>query len=683
MKKNLILPVISIAVYITVYLLLFSPGRPMIDFDISLGESLPEGIISPVEFDVPLPDDEYQLRKEDAAALVPVYLERDFSVFPDLSEEVFTYLSQQLDDSLFVDGVLGKLSGMYEKGVFDLAHVRQVYSGDEAVFLTDSSESLIALTSLHHLEEVRNDLSLTLGGGGVSRSVIGASVVLLLPNVITNEPARNTAIDVAVEMVSSVDTILYPGDTLIPPGGVVTGSTLRILKALRESDSELSSTQRMKYLAGRALLMAGLALMALIYVSDQMKRTWRERNRLLLLGVIWLASLAATGLVWLLIRGAYSSPYGSLVTFGSALTSIFFNRKHALFFSMLFALALGGAHPYPFTFVLITFVSGSLAGYFVWDLRRRSSVPRSISAAAVGSILAWAAMALLSSGSEGNVWWSSVIELVIAPVIGVGAATSVLLPLEKAFGVYTVLAIDEVKDRHHPLLEKLSERAMGTWQHSQAVADLASEAARAIGADADLAEAGGLFHDVGKLKAPEFFVENQSPDEGNPHESMGAEESAKVIIAHVIDGVELARKHNLPDSLIRVIEQHHGDSTTRYFLEKARKLAENPDDIDISLFSYNGPRPESTEAAIVMLADSVSSAVQALPETSPEAVSSTVKRIIEEKDVEGQFDECHVTRANLRKIGETFLSVLRGRYHERVTDYPHGAEESDNRSDPR
>jgi len=344
---------------------------------------------------------------------------------------------------------------------------------------------------------------------------------------------------------------------------------------------------------------------------------------------------------------------------------------------MFFALALGAAHPHPFTFVLITFTSGTLAAYCVWDLRRRSSVPRSITAAAAGGLLAWGAMVMLTSGELGSQWLGTTLELVLAPVIGVGVATSVLLPLEKAFGVYTVLAIDEVKDRHHPLLEQLSRKAMGTWQHSQAVADIASEAARAIGADTDLAEAAGLFHYVGKMNAPEFFIENLEPGAKNPHESISTLESASIIIEHVRDGVEMARKHHLPDSLVKVIEQHHGDCTTRYFLEKARDLAGGDESVDVSFYSYKGPRPETTEAAIVMMADSVSSAVQALRDVSPEKVNETVKRIIEEKDNEGQFDECHITRAQIRKVSEVFLQVLRGRFHERVIDYPHGNTESD------
>jgi hypothetical protein len=676
-RRSLLLPLVTAALFMVAYLFLFSAGRPVFDYEISVGESMPDGIVSPVEFDVPLPDEEYEQRKNETAALVPVYLRFDQGVADEVSASVSTYLITQLEDSTFVREVVRNLDAMYEKGVFDLEMVRQVYSGDDAVLVSDTTETLISLASLHHLDEVGDDLTLTLRGGGVSLTVIGTSVMLLEPDVVLDIPARSRAIEEAVQVVSPVDTTLFPGDTLIAPGGIVTEQTVRMVEALRQADSGLTTSRRMRDIVGRTLLVAGLLILGIMYIRDQMKETWDETRKFLLLGTIWLPAMVATGLVWALLRSIYGTPLGSLVTLGAALTSIFFHRRHAVFITALFAFALGSAHPHPFTFVLVTFASGALAAHYVWDLRKRSSVPRSITAAVVGGLAAWGVMVVLTTGELGSRWLGTVLELVIAPMIGVGVATSLLLPLEKTFGVYTVLAIDEVKDRHHPLLEQLSRKAMGTWQHSQAVADLASEAARAIGADADLAEAGGLFHDVGKMNAPEFFIENLEPGAQNPHESMSPLESARVIIEHVRDGVEMARKHRLPDSLVRVIEQHHGDSRTLYFLEKARSQAAAGETVDASRFSYGGPRPESTEAAIVMMADSVSSAVQALRDVSPEKVTETVKRIIEEKDSEGQFDECHITRAQIRKITEVFLQVLRGRFHERVVDYPHGSTESD------
>jgi putative nucleotidyltransferase with HDIG domain len=220
---------------------------------------------------------------------------------------------------------------------------------------------------------------------------------------------------------------------------------------------------------------------------------------------------------------------------------------------------------------------------------------------------------------------------------------------------------------------------MGTWQHSQAVADLAAEAAKAIGADSQLAEAGGLFHDIGKLVKPSYFIENirfMGENRANPHDELTPLQSARMIISHVEDGVRLAREHRVPAPIVDMIAQSHGTTSARYFLEEARREAINPDDVDVADFSYEGPPPQSREAALVLLADSVESAVKAIASPSAESIAETVQDVIEGRDDEGQFDECNITRADLRTVEETFVQVLLSRYHERVTDYP-GASDAD------
>jgi len=218
---------------------------------------------------------------------------------------------------------------------------------------------------------------------------------------------------------------------------------------------------------------------------------------------------------------------------------------------------------------------------------------------------------------------------------------------------------------------------MGTWQHSQQVADLASEAARAIGADPVLAEAGGLFHDIGKVNDPKHFIENLPPDTPNPHDFLHPLESASRLRAHVAEGVRLARKFRVPAPVIDIIEQHHGRTVMKAFYEKARKAFENSPDKSAGPpspedFRYSGPLPKTREAAIIMLADSVESATKNLSGESPEVIEGIVREVIEDRDIDGQLDDCQLTRGNLNVIMRTFLQVLQGRFHERVKDYPHG-----------
>ncbi|HAI87841.1 MAG TPA: hypothetical protein DCL63_12710, partial [Firmicutes bacterium] len=207
----------------------------------------------------------------------------------------------------------------------------------------------------------------------------------------------------------------------------------------------------------------------------------------------------------------------------------------------------------------------------------------------------------------------------------------------------------------------------GTYHHSILVGNLAETAAQAVGADALLVRVGALYHDVGKLKRPYFFVENQFA-QANPHDKISPALSTLVITSHAKDGVELARQYRLPKSVIDLIQQHHGTGLVSFFYQRA---AENDRDqsVDEKDFRYPGPRPQSREAAIVMLADSVEAAVRAQSDASPWQVQSTVKKVVRGKLADGQLDECDLTLKDLYAIENAFLDVLSGVYHERV-EYP-------------
>ncbi len=355
---------------------------------------------------------------------------------------------------------------------------------------------------------------------------------------------------------------------------------------------------------------------------------------------------------------------------------MFTNRRHAAVFSFLFAVLTSAFHPHPYSNLILTTVTGSVVAFTGWDLRRRNAVPVSVAIASSAGLAALAACRLLDVGISGTPPWIGILETILSPVAGAGAAY-VLLPVFEKFGVSTVRSIEEAKKRDHPLLLDLSRWAMGTWQHSQHVADLASEAARAIGADPVLAEAGGLFHDIGKVNDPRHFIENLPPETPNPHDLLHPMESAARLRAHVAEGVRLAKKFRVPAPVIEIIEQHHGRTVMKAFYEKARRAFENSSDQGAEPpseddFRYSGPLPRTREAAIIMLADAVESATKNLSGEAPEVIEGIVREVIDDRDIDGQLDDCQLTRGNLTVILRTFLQVLQGRFHERVKDYPHG-----------
>ena len=247
-----------------------------------------------------------------------------------------------------------------------------------------------------------------------------------------------------------------------------------------------------------------------------------------------------------------------------------------------------------------------------------------------------------------------------------------LLPfIEKIFDVLTDISLLEIGDVAHPLLQELVRRAPGTYNHSINVASIAEAAAESIGAHALLVRVGAYFHDIGKMLKPGYFVENQGLD-ANRHEDLLPAMSTLIIIAHIKDGADLARQHHLPQPIIDFIQQHHGTTLVEYFFHRANEQNEaNPDaaEVDESSYRYPGPKPQSKEAAVLMMADAVESASRSLVEPAPARIEGLVHDIALARLLDGQFDECGLTLEELQTIEESLVKSLTAVYHGRVK-YP-------------
>lgn len=312
------------------------------------------------------------------------------------------------------------------------------------------------------------------------------------------------------------------------------------------------------------------------------------------------------------------------------------------------------------------FLLGSLAGIFgVYRAERVNRYLRAGAGVALVSFAGLLAFWLLEPSREAvDLGWmllSSGLGGLLAAVITVGA----FIVLGLIFGITTRIQLMELAQINHPLLRRLQAEAPGTFHHCVVVGNLAETAADMIGADSLLVRVGAYYHDIGKLARPSFYIENQL-DGRNPHERLDPYTSARVIAAHVEAGMELARKYRLPPKVRAFINEHHGTRLVTYFYRKANQ--ENPD-VDSRQFAYPGPKPQSKESAIVMLADSVEAVVRSSRDRSPERIEALVDAVISERLAEGQLDRCELTLRDLKLIGESLKATLRGVYHPRV-EYP-------------
>ena len=224
----------------------------------------------------------------------------------------------------------------------------------------------------------------------------------------------------------------------------------------------------------------------------------------------------------------------------------------------------------------------------------------------------------------------------------------------------------ELSNPNQPLLRRLMIETPGTYHHSMIVANLAEAAAEAIGADALLVRVGAYYHDIGKLVRPLYFKENQIGE--NPHDKTDPRVSTAILTEHTRDGVELAKKHHLPEPIIDMIQQHHGDTAAMYFYAKTvKQLGE--ENVDINDFRYDGPKPQTSEAAILMLSDTVEAAVRSIPEPTQAKISAMIRKLVRGKMEDGQLDECTLTFRDIGKICTAYETVLKGVFHERI-EYP-------------
>jgi putative nucleotidyltransferase with HDIG domain len=382
------------------------------------------------------------------------------------------------------------------------------------------------------------------------------------------------------------------------------------------------------------------------------------------------------------------------------ITSVLLNRQGGIFSTI--AVTLSGLLIVPQEFLIhyavMSLFCGMMVVYLTKNVRRRGSLLRAGVYAGVVILVLAVAYGLIEM-PENKDGWADLgqrcgsalgVSLLIAMIV------SGLLPvLESIFGVTTDISWLELSDLNHKLMKRLQLEAPGTFHHSLVVASLAEAAAESIGANAPMCRVSAYFHDIGKLKKPQYFIENQGDE--NPHDTITPTMSALVIIAHVKDGVDLAVKHKLNPLIIDVIKEHHGDSLVYYFYHKANELkregegqvekglerAEDITSVNEKNFRYPGPIPSSKESGIISLADAIESASRTIRKPSPSKIKALVDEIVMKRVSEGQLDNCRLTLRELKKVRESFSNTLRSMLHSRI-DYPKEKEkglERDRKSD--
>ena len=471
--------------------------------------------------------------------------------------------------------------------------------------------------------------------------------------------------------ISPTRGIVRQGEIIVDSGERITPEVRRkILSLERAQDERGGGGIAWKITLGQLMLTFATYGLFFLYLYLLRRKIFEDNRHVFLIALLFVGVI---GLYALALRLPVVVMYAVPVIIVSLVLTILFDSRVSFFATL--TLAFIGSHllRFDFEFTFATMIAGALGIFSVRDIKNRGQFFVSAGVVFLGYLWVLAASWLLSRTSFDRFMLDTL-------MVGVNSFLLIMaLPLlwvfERAFKITTDLTLLELSDTNRPLLKELSVRAPGTFNHSLQVANLAEAAADAIGANALLTRVGALYHDIGKMLKPEYFVENQRPGE-NPHDSLKPRMSALIIASHVKEGLEIGRQYKLPQVVLDFIPMHHGTTRIEYFYRKALEQAKEGDPpVQESEFRYPGPRPNTKETTILMLADSVEAASRTLANPTHKRLESLIEMIISARREDGQFEDSDLTFRDLTKIKETFLSMLLAIYHVRVK-YPGQEEEN-------
>ncbi len=482
-------------------------------------------------------------------------------------------------------------------------------------------------------------------------------------NVFYDEAITEKALEEELSKISFTRGDVSEGRFIIAKGEVVEAENFKILNSLKEEyESELWGGNNYYYIIlGYTILVALVLVMLFLFLKKYRSEIFKNNNKVTFIFVNILLMVFATTLM---VKNNDSYVYVVPLCILPLILKNFFDARLGLFVHVLTVLILGFVVPNSFEYIFLQIIAGIVTILTASELYKRANLFISVGQITLIYIIGYFAFHIIHEGNLESIEW-----VLFGVFILNGLLTLFAQPLiyiyEKIFGLVSDVSLLELSDTNSKLLKELSDKAPGTFHHSLQVANLAEAAANEIGANAMLVRVGALYHDIGKMNNPTFFTENQITSV-NPHDDLPPKESAKIIIDHVIEGIEIARKNKLPDRIIDFLRTHHGTTTVFYFYKKQQGIEEN---VDQKAFQYPGPIPFSKETAILMMSDAVEAASKSLKNPTYLIIDEFVEKIIRGQMQANQFLNANITLKEIEVIKKILKQKLTNIYHLRV-EYP-------------
>lgn len=631
-----------------------------------------ENLRAPFDFSIKKKTAEIETEEQSIVDSQITFYRYDFStrdkVFKNFSEKFPSVFSSEEynEEDLKILSNTGKsiLDRLYEVGI---TNKKSLSNPPDQVYLLKKNEAdKISYKEINSLQDINKVIDKTLRENQLI-SLRGAYHELFLnliqPNVSYDADLSKKALNDELSKVSHTRGTIDEGSLIIAKGELVDADNYTVITSLKgEYQSELWTSKNQYFiLFGYAILVALALMMLLLFLKKYRPLVYENNTKVTFIFFnILLMVFVTTMVVKYNVNYVFVVPLCIL----PLILKTFFDARLGLFVHVVTVLILGFVVPNSFEYIFLQIVAGIVTILTVSELYKRANLFISVAQITFIYMIGYLAFHIIHEGNLENILWvtlglfllNGMITLFVQPLIYI---------YEKIFGLVSDVSLLELSDTNSKLLKELSNKAPGTFHHSLQVSNLAEAAANEVGANAMLVRVGALYHDIGKMLNPTYFTENQITNV-NPHDELSPKDSAKIIIDHVIGGIELARKNNLPDRVIDFIRCHHGTTLVYYFFKKQQEIDPNVNEED---FRYPGPIPFSKETAILMMADSVEAASKSLKNPTFLIIDEFVDKIIAGQMAANQFLNADITFKEIESIKKIFKQKLTNIYHLRV-EYP-------------
>lgn len=488
----------------------------------------------------------------------------------------------------------------------------------------------------------------------------------ITPNVFYSDQLTRSAREKAISNISLTRGMVSKGELIIAKGELVTPEKFQILESVREEyEAQVGSLQIDPFyvIAGQAIMVSVLLAMLLLFLILLRRDLFEDSIKLSFLFSLVVAEVVMVSIMAKMhVLSVYIFPFCIM----PIIIRSFFDTRLAMFAHLLTMMIIGFIVPNPFEFFIIQMTGGIACIFSIVNMRKRSQLFITITLLTLAYLACYVGLTLMVEGQLDALRLRDIVWLMASAALSL-FSYPIIYFIEKVFGFSSDVSLLELSDTNNPLLKQLALQAPGTFQHSLQVANLAEAAISRIGGNTLLTRTGALYHDIGKLELARYFIENQVTGV-NPHDELDFDESARLIISHVKRGIQLARKHNLPEKIIDFIRTHHGNSRVQYFYRSFLRNFPNAD-VDEAAFRYPGPIPFSRETAVVMMADAVEATSRSLKIINSETIDKLVEDIIRTQMEDNQYINANITFKDITAIKKIFKKMLMNIYHVRV-EYP-------------